>query len=107
MESFVDITRKGVSAFAKARPANQRQVLEVTITPVQYDSALVTVADSQATEQSLITAQVHPNIDFDADDLSDITVSATAGVLNGTVDLTICSNLGPLVGTYKISYLVG
>lgn len=107
MEAFTDITRKAVSAFSKARLVYPRQVLEVTITPAQYDNAVVTVADFQVTEQNVIDARVHPNTDFDADDLSDITVFATPGVLSGTVDITICSSLGPLVGTYKISYLVG
>lgn len=74
-----------------------------TVTPAQFGSAAVAVADANATTGRVCLPTLIANADYDADDLADFVV---AGVCtSGTVTFTI-SRTGPIGGTFNITYLL-
>lgn len=102
IEAVSNIQRLGVGAFedgvvkTPAYPA----VAVVTVALGWYQ-VHVTVADAIVVGASKILCQLVPNADWDADDLSDLAVYATA--LEGSIIFTI-TRPGPIVGTFLIIY---
>lgn len=105
-----DITTAGKALLDDANAAAQRNTLELrsgtatlSVATAVYDHAAVTVSDANAaTGRSCMVALV-PNADFDADDLADFTVTGLCG--SGTITFTV-GRLGPIVGTFAVSYLL-
>lgn len=75
----------------------------LTVNPAAFGHVEVVVSDANATATRTCLASLVPNADFDADDLSDVSLLATCG--SGTITFTL-SREGPLVGTYAITYLI-
>jgi hypothetical protein len=76
----------------------------VSISPVKYGQAGVTVALAGVTPSNFFQCQLVPNADFDADDLEGFKVAAEAGT--NEVVFTIYT-AGPIVGQFDISYTKG
>jgi hypothetical protein len=69
-----------------------------------FSHAELTITDASVAASNIVLAQLAPSVDFDADDLSDVSVVAEA--TDGAVLVTI-SRDGPIGGTYRILYAVG
>lgn len=76
----------------------------VSIVPARLNQAVANVVNTGVTTSSNIMAQLAPNADWDADDLSDIDITAEAKA--GSIDFCL-DRPGPLVGNFKIIYQLG
>jgi hypothetical protein len=74
----------------------------VTISPAKYGHATATITDARATPSHRCLIAVTPNADFDADDLSDVVVTAECG--SGSIAVTLSSPV--VVGPYTLTYLL-
>lgn len=80
-----------------------RGTADLVLATAQFGHADVTVADANATATMTCFASLVPNADFDADDLSGVTVIGAPA--SGSITFTLSCD-GPLVGTYAVTYLL-
>ena len=77
------------------------QSATLSVSPAQYGQATINVAVALAAPGSLVLAQLMPNADWDADQLSGIGMYAEP--TSGQIAFTL-STQGPLVGDFKIVF---
>ena len=106
IEALSGIQKNGVSAFSTGSGGGAAiSSATFNVAPAQRDSYTVNVADGAVELASKIMCWLAPNADFDADDLSELSVIAVPNT--GSVDFTICSTCGAIVGDFLIYYMVG
>lgn len=109
MKVLSDLIGEGVggnqSAFASGGGAGILwRATTVTVAPAAFGHTTVSVVDASVTPADVVLVQVIAGGDFDADDLDDVQVRATADA--GAVLFTLSCD-GPIVGTYRLLYAVG
>lgn len=78
----------------------------VSVPTAQFGSAFVTVSAAGVTPTSKIICFLVPNSDYDADDLNELSVTATP--LTDNIEFSLSDHLGgPIVGSLDISYMAG
>ena len=77
------------------------QSATLSVSPAQYGQATINVAVALAAPGSLVLAQLMPNADWDADELSGIGLHAEP--MAGQIAFTLSAQ-GPLVGDFKIVF---
>lgn len=76
----------------------------VVVPQAQYYQAAVSISDAAALATSSILCSLAPTEDWELDELDEFSVVGATG--NGVIDFVIRSE-GPIVGTFKIQYLLG
>jgi hypothetical protein len=76
----------------------------VSVIPAQYGQASIPSAAVGALPTSTVLCHLVPNVEWDADDLSGLSVVGVADT--GSITFTI-SGLGPIVGSFDIAYQIG
>lgn len=76
----------------------------LTVSPAQYGQASVNVVNASATTLLSVIGMLVPNADWDADDLGDFEITATANA--GSIEFCI-NRPGPIVGDFKVAYQLG
>ena len=68
-----------------------------------YGHASLMLAAPSCTPSSLVIAQLLPNADWDADELEDVRLQAEPEA--GAIEFVLSRN-GPMVGNFKVAYLL-
>ena len=76
----------------------------VVVPQAEYYQAAVSISDAAALATSSILCSLAPTEDWEFDELDEFSVVGAPG--NGVIDFVIRS-AGPIVGTFKIQYLLG
>jgi hypothetical protein len=75
----------------------------LSVTPAQYDEAIINIIDANSTALSYISCFLIPNEDNDLDDLIGFNVKAEAKA--GSIDFMLHSD-GAIVGNYQVVYQI-
>ena len=76
----------------------------VTIPTAEFYQARVSVTDAAALATSSVLCSLAPTEDWEVDELDEFSVVGAPG--DGVINFVICSS-GPIVGAFKIQYLLG
>ena len=87
-----------------AGSANSIQTTAVNVNPAAYRQHRFNAVNASVTATSKLTAWLSPNTDWEAEDLEDFKVLATANT--GSIDFIITAP-GVFVGSFDVSYMVG